>query len=146
MWSFPTRTRPASSIFRRSAEGVAVFDQRPDGSVESWPRVSVSCDYLSAIRFGDVIDIEAGVLKVGRTSVTYQFRFALDGKPVATGRVVAVRCRLGEEGRPQAVLVPEEIIARLSGYAFPEDRAADATAKRTVQKGELQHAAIAFAR
>jgi acyl-CoA thioester hydrolase len=109
------------------AAGVAVFDQRPDGSVESWPRVSVSCDYQSAIRFGDVIDIEAGVLKVGRTSVTYQFRFALDGKPVATGRVVAVRCRLGEAGRPQAVLVPEEIVDRLSGYGFPEDRAADAT-------------------
>jgi len=101
--------------------GVAVFDEQPDGTVESWPRVSVACDYTSAIRFGDVIDIEAGVTKVGRTSVAYQFRFAHDGRPVATGRVVAVRCRLQHGGRPQAVLVPEPIIAKLSRYAFPAE-------------------------
>lgn len=101
--------------------GVAVMDERPDGTVESWPRVSVSCDYLSAIRFGDCVDIEAGVDKVGRTSVTYRFRFSHEGRPVANGRVVAVRCRLEHGGRPHAVLVPEEIIAKLSRYAFPAE-------------------------
>ncbi len=99
--------------------GVAVMDEMPDGSVESWPRVSVSCDYRSAIRFGDVVDIEAGVEKVGRSSVTYRFHFTHEGRAVATGRVVAVRCLLRHGGRPQAVLVPEAIIAKLSGYAFP---------------------------
>ena len=104
--------------------GVAVMDEMPDGSVESWPRVSVSCDYRSAIRFGDVVDIEAGVEKVGRSSVAYRFHFTHDGRAVATGRVVAVRCLLQHGGRPQAVLVPEEIIAKLSRYAFPTDPAA----------------------
>ena len=108
--------------------GVAVMYEMPDGSVESWPRVSVSCDYRSAIRFGDVVDIEAGVEKVGRSSVTYRFHFTHEGRAVATGRVVAVRCVLQHGGRPQAVLVPEAIIAKLSGYAFPADSAANESA------------------
>ena len=99
--------------------GVAVMDEQPDGTVESWPRVSVSCDYTSAIRFGDVVDIEAGVEKVGRSSVTYRFSFSLDGRPVALGRVVAVRCRIQHGSRPQAVLIPERIIERLSTFACP---------------------------
>ena len=99
--------------------GVAVMDEQPDGTVESWPRVSVSCDYASAIRFGDVIDIEVGVEKVGRTSVTYRFNFSHDARPVATGRVVAVRCRIQHGSRPQAVLVPQRIIDKLSAYTFP---------------------------
>jgi len=102
--------------------GVAVFDELSDGTVESWPRVSVSCDYLSAIRFGDVVDIEAGVEKLGRSSVTYGFRFAHQGRPVAEGRVVAVRCRLHDGGRPQAVRVPEAIIAKLSRYRLTVER------------------------
>ncbi len=99
--------------------GVAVMDEQPDGTVESWPRVSVSCDYASAIRFGDVIDIEAGVEKVGRSSVTYRFSFTHDGRPVALGRVVAVRCQIQHGSRPQAVLIPERIIERLSAFASP---------------------------
>lgn len=103
--------------------GIAVMDERPDGSIESWPRVSVSCDYASAIRFGDVIDIEAGVERVGGKSVTYRFRFTHEGRLVATGRVVTVRCRVqhGEGQRLQGVAVPEEIAATLARYSFPAD-------------------------
>lgn len=101
--------------------GIAVMDERPDGTVESWPRVSVSCDYVSAIRFGDVVDVEAGVEKVGRKSVTYRFRFSHEGRVVANGRVVAVRCRVHQGDGLQAVPVPAEIISKLGRYPFPAD-------------------------
>ena len=97
----------------RSA-GLHVFERHPDGSEYSWPRVSVSCDYRSTARFGDELDIAVSVAAIGRTSVTYQFLFEHDGRAVAEGRVVAVRCLMRPGARLQAVAIPEDIIARLT--------------------------------
>jgi len=83
----------------------------------SWPRVSAACDYKSAIRFNDEIDIVVSLESIGRSSVTWGFRFEHDGRWVAQGRVVAVRCRLRHGLPPQAVPIPEEIQARLAPYA-----------------------------
>jgi 4-hydroxybenzoyl-CoA thioesterase/acyl-CoA thioester hydrolase len=98
------------------AAGVAVVDRRPDGIDASWPRVSASCDYAAAVRFGDEISITAAVAEIGRSSVTYAFRFEHDGRHVATGRVVAVRCLMHPGRKPEAVPIPEEIVARLSSF------------------------------
>jgi acyl-CoA thioester hydrolase len=92
------------------------------GEVVSWPRVSVSCDYLAAVRFGDEVDIAVTVADIGRTSVTYAFAFSAVGRPVATGRVVAVRCRmhqnqLQEGRRPEPVSIPADIRARLQAFS-----------------------------
>lgn len=100
------------------AVDVRVVDEQPDGRVESWPRVSVSCDYHAAVRFGDVVDVEALVEAVGRSSVTYRFRFLHGERSVAEGRVVAVRCLIRPGSPPQAVPVPEAIVERLSLYAL----------------------------
>jgi len=99
----------------RSA-GVAVVDRQPDGADASWPRVSASCDYKSAVRFGDEVSITAAVADVGRTSVAYSFRFDHDGRLVAEGRVVAVRCLMRAGRKPEAVPIPPEIIARLEPF------------------------------
>lgn len=96
--------------------GVPVVDRRSDGVDVSWPRVSVSCDYLSAVRFGDELSITASVAEIGRTSVTYAFTFEHATRPVAKGRVVAVRCLMHPGRKPEAVLIPHEIIARLEPY------------------------------
>jgi acyl-CoA thioester hydrolase len=96
---------------------VKVVDEHSDGRVESWPRVSVSCDYHSAVRFGDVVDVEAWVEAIGRSSVTYRFHFRHGERSVAEGRVVAVRCLIQTGISPRAVPVPDAIAARLSRYA-----------------------------
>lgn len=98
------------------AVGVPVVERRGDGVDVSWPRVSVSCDYLSAVRFGDELSITASVSQIGRTSVTYAFAFEHAERPVAKGRVVAVRCLMHPGRKPEAVLIPHEIIARLEPY------------------------------
>jgi acyl-CoA thioester hydrolase len=98
------------------AAGVAVVDRGADGVDASWPRVSVTCDYASAVRFGDELDVAVSVESIGRTSVTYAFAFAHDGRSVARGRVVAVRCLLRPDATPQPVAIPADIVARLDAY------------------------------
>lgn len=99
----------------RSA-GVPVVERLPEGVDASWPRVSASCDYLSAVRFGDEVSIAAAVAEIGRTSITYSFQFDQDGRVVAKGRVVAVRCLMHPGRKPEAVLIPHDIIARLAPF------------------------------
>lgn len=97
------------------AVGVRVVDPTPEGVDASWPRVSASCDYTSAVRFGDEIDI-AVTVAVGRSSATYAFSFSHAGRPVAVGRVVAVRCLMHPDRKPEPVPIPAEIVARLAAY------------------------------
>ena len=102
----------------RSA-GLHVFERHPDGSEFSWPRVSVSCDYRSALRFGEEVDIAVHVAELGRSSVTYRFVFEHDGRTAAEGRVVAVRCQVRPGGRLEAVAIPADIAARLTTAGPP---------------------------
>jgi 4-hydroxybenzoyl-CoA thioesterase/acyl-CoA thioester hydrolase len=107
--------------------GVAVVDRGADGVDASWPRVSASCDYLSAVRFGDELEVSVSVEAVGRTSVTYGFRFSHDGVEVAKGRIVAVRCLMQPGRRPTPVAIPEEITRRLGRFrSDPVSGAGDA--------------------
>lgn len=96
--------------------GVAVVDRGADGVDASWPRVSASCDYLSAVRFGDELEVSVSVEAVGRTSVTYAFAFAHDGLSVARGRVVAVRCLIRPNAKPETVAIPADIVRRLDAH------------------------------
>jgi acyl-CoA thioester hydrolase len=98
------------------AAGVPVVERNAEGVDASWPRVSASCDYLSAIRFGDEVEIEVAVEAIGRTSVTYGVAFSHGDTSVARGRIVAVRCLMHPGRKPEAVLVPHEIIARLEPF------------------------------
>jgi len=96
------------------AAGLHVFERHVDGSEYSWPRVSVGCDYRSAARFGDELDIAVSVAAIGRTSVTYRFVFENKGLAVAEGRVVAVRCLMQPGGRLEPVAISSDIISRLT--------------------------------
>ena len=85
----------------------------------SWPRVNAACDYKSAIRFNDELDIFVDIEAIGRSSVTWGFRFEHAGRWVAQGRVVSVRCRLRHGMPPVAVPISEEIQARLAPFHTP---------------------------
>ena len=98
------------------AAGVPVVERTSTGVDASWPRVSAACDYVRAIRFGEEVEIAVSVDAIGRTSVTYGFAFSHGDTPVARGRIVAVRCLMHSGRKPEAVLVPHEIIARLEPF------------------------------
>lgn len=98
------------------AAGIPVVERGSDGIDASWPRVSATCDYSGAVRFGDELDVSVQVEAVGRTSVTYAFTFRHAAAEVARGRLVAVRCRMHPGGKPEPVPVPAEIAARLEAF------------------------------
>jgi acyl-CoA thioester hydrolase len=86
------------------------------GAPVSWPRVSASCDYQSAVRFEDVLDVSLRISRLGAKSVTYEFEFACAGRPVANGRTVAVCCRFPAGGAPESIPIPLAIAARLGAF------------------------------
>ena len=96
--------------------GILVVDPQADGTTLSWPRVSVTCDYKSAVRFGDELSIGVCIEKIGRSSITYGFRFEHQGRWVAQGRVVAVRCRVNPNESLQSVPIAAETILRLKPF------------------------------
>jgi acyl-CoA thioester hydrolase len=98
--------------------GIPVVEPNAGGAGvdASWPRVSAGCDYVSAVRFGDEVDVAVSVEKLGTTSVTYGFAFTHAGVPVAKGRVVAVRCMMRPGRRLEAVPIPDDVAARLAPY------------------------------
>jgi acyl-CoA thioester hydrolase len=107
-----------------------VAPQKPSGAsseqdshggqlVVSWPRVSVACDYTAALRFGESVDIDVAVEKIGTASVTYRFRFHHGSLEVATGRVVAVRCLMRSGRKPLPIRISSHILDRLGPYRLP---------------------------
>ena len=85
-----------------------------------FPRVSATCDFLHPVRFEDIVDIEVGVERVGRKSVTYTFDFTHQGKLVAKGRISAVCCRF-QPGihKLESIDIPEDIRARFLSEPRP---------------------------
>ena len=92
----------------------------------SWPRVSAACDYKSAVRFNDELDIVVGLEAIGRSSVTWSFRFEQAGRWIAQGRVVAVRCLLRPGLAPVAVPIPDTVQTRLEPYRIAARSAPEA--------------------
>ena len=82
----------------------------------SWPRASASCDYRSAVRFGDELTIAVWPAALGRSSVTYAFRFLHGERLVADGRIVAVHCRMEGAGRPVPTELPAAVRSRLERH------------------------------
>jgi 4-hydroxybenzoyl-CoA thioesterase/acyl-CoA thioester hydrolase len=74
----------------------------------SFPRRASSCEFVGPARFGDLLDIEVRIEKVGRSSLTYAFTFTNSGAPVARGQITAVCCRLAP-GRIEAIEIPSEV-------------------------------------
>lgn len=86
----------------------------------SFPRVKATCDYRAALRFEDVADIDVTVSKIGRSSITYRFAFSHAGKPVASGEIVAVCCRVFHDAPPQTIEIPKWIVEKLEPFVASE--------------------------
>jgi acyl-CoA thioester hydrolase len=105
----------AEHAFLRDA-GLSVFLQDPDGTI-TWPRVNAQCDYVDAVRFEDMLDVEVSVLRLGQKSVTYGFEFTANGRRIASGKMTSVCCRVLPHQPPQSMAIPEWIADRLRGKA-----------------------------
>lgn len=106
---------PLVDVVEAPTAGSEREDGEPPGTY-SWPRVSARCDYKSAVRFNDELDIGVGLEAIGRSSVTWTFRFEQAGRLIAVGRVVAVRCLLRPGLAPVSVPIPDAVQTRLEPY------------------------------
>ncbi len=87
-----------------------------DGQTLSFPRVSASCQYVAPARSEDVLDIAVTLSRVGTKSLTYEFEFSNEGRPIATGQIVSVCCQV-EPGKPLvSVPLPQAIADQLKNY------------------------------
>jgi len=93
--------------------GLSVFAHDAEGPL-SWPRVSAHCDYISPARFEDVLEIALEIARLGSKSATYRFKFSIAGRPVASGVVTSVCCRLDPDGTMRSIPIPDLIRERLS--------------------------------
>ncbi len=86
-----------------------------EGERISFPRVGASCDFLSPAHFEDVLTIQVTVENVGRSSVTYGFKFFKDEVAVARGQMTAVCCRIVPGREIEGIEIPAGIRDRLEG-------------------------------
>jgi acyl-CoA thioester hydrolase len=86
-----------------------------EGRHLGFPRVSAHCDYKSPVRFEEIFDITLELKKLGTKSITYEFHFNKDGKPVAECTLVVCCCLMGEDQKMEPVPIPESYKARLLG-------------------------------
>ncbi len=115
---YPVFMETAEHEFLRSIDTDIHFER--DGDTISWPRVSVSCDYLRPSYYGEEIEIAVAVTRRGTKSVTYGFTFRRDGEDVARGSITAVCCVCNPGEALRSVPIPADIAARLGAIAVSE--------------------------
>jgi 4-hydroxybenzoyl-CoA thioesterase/acyl-CoA thioester hydrolase len=96
--------------------GLSVLVKDDAGAI-SFPRVHASCDYQAALRFEDVTDIDVRIAKIGRSSIAYEFAFSREGTAIATGKIVAVCCRVSHDTAPVGMPIPSWIADKLRPFA-----------------------------
>ncbi len=84
-----------------------------DGRTIGWPRVEVSCQYLSPAHFGDVLDIHLRIARKGRRSLTYAITISTDGRVVARGRMSSVCCIMLDGEGLKSIPMPESLSQRI---------------------------------
>ncbi len=82
----------------------------------SFPRVATRCDYQKAAKFEDVLEIEVAIVRLGKKSITYEFNFTHEGRPIATGQTTTVCCRFQKDGTPQSFPIPDWIVEKLAKF------------------------------
>ena len=95
--------------------GLSVVMHDATGKI-SWPRVSAKCDFQSAARFEELLEIEVRIARFGKSSVTFSHRFLRDGQQLATGEITAVCCRIREGKRPKSIAIPAAMAKKLKPF------------------------------
>lgn len=86
-------------------------------AVLSWPRIAAKCEFRSAARFEDVLQIEVRISRLGTTSITFAHRFTHGDREIATGEIAIVCCRMPAGAPPQPMPIPAAIAEKLRPFA-----------------------------
>lgn len=86
----------------------------------SWPRVSARCDYAIPARFGDELQIEVSIDRIGEKSVKYVFVVRRGEQQLAVGHMTSVCCRILPGEAPVSISIPSDIRTLLTGTMTPK--------------------------
>jgi len=83
-----------------------------EGRVVSWPRGHVECTYKAPLRFEDEFDVHLLVREMKRSSITYDFRFLLDGENLVSEGSATTICAAVDRatGRMSAIAIPQPFL------------------------------------
>ena len=109
----------AEHAFLRAA-GLSVMEHKSDGTILGWPRVSAKCGFKSPAFFGDTLEIEVSVQRIGVKSLTLDYTFTRDdgsddGEPtlIAEGTMKTVACTFTPDRTMTSVPVPDAFLGRI---------------------------------
>lgn len=85
-----------------------------EGRTVGWPRVEVSCQYLSPAHYGDVLEIHLRIARKGTSSLTYAITISTDDRLVARGRMSSVCCIMRDGEGLESIPMPEALARRLA--------------------------------
>jgi YbgC/YbaW family acyl-CoA thioester hydrolase len=100
----------AEHAFLRS-RGLSVVMMH-QGRKLGWPRVAASCDFITPVRFEDVIDVQVTLARIGTKSLTYEIEFSKAGESIARGKLTTCCCEVGPEGM-RGIALPADLRAIL---------------------------------
>ena len=91
---FPMMEAAEHEMLRSLGISVMPNHETANEPVVTWPRIAADCQYKSAARFEDLLDISIQVVRIGSSSVTYEFAFDCGERRIAVGKITAVCCHL----------------------------------------------------
>jgi 4-hydroxybenzoyl-CoA thioesterase/acyl-CoA thioester hydrolase len=59
-----------------------------------WPRVAASCEFITPVRFEDVVDVQVTLARIGTKSLTYEVEFTKGGESIARGQLTTCCCEV----------------------------------------------------
>ncbi len=100
----------------RARMGARAYVELLDRDRVGFPVVASECEFLAPLRFGDDVEIELRVARIGGKSVTFQYtaRRVEGGVDAARGKVV---CAVTNLDSFQAVEIPPSLRALFSEFA-----------------------------
>lgn len=82
-----------------------------------WPRVRVEADFRAPARFGEVVSVFLRCVRIGRTSLTWNFRLTSQSQGLlAEGLTVSCHAMPGQAGTFKPSPMPEAWCTALSRY------------------------------
>jgi 4-hydroxybenzoyl-CoA thioesterase/acyl-CoA thioester hydrolase len=104
--------------------GLSVVMSDAEGKL-GWPRVAAKCDFRSAVRFEEELEIAVSLGRLGEKSVTYAFAVTCQGRDVAAGEITSVCCRMKEGQALAPMAIPDWFRQKLGPFLNPPGPAAE---------------------
>ena len=76
-----------------------------------FPTVKVEMEFLSPVHYGDHVDIDVTIERVGRSSVQIRYEASVAGKPVFKARTIAVVVTCARSATPLPQALRESFLA-----------------------------------